>query len=51
MDTLIRYSDVSSICTRNIYAKSAFIRSIEPKALARLKIMLIDQRINNYYFQ
>ena len=47
---LIGYINIRSTYTRSICIKNTFIRDIKLRALIRLGVILVDLRINNYYF-
>lgn len=39
IDIWIRYFDIESTCSRGIYTKTAFVRDIEPRMLASLRVI------------
>lgn len=49
IDTQIRCVGIRNACTKCIYTKEIFARIVEPRALARLGVILIGLEVNNYY--
>ena len=48
MGTWIGYADIESACTGGIYITNVFVRSVEPRILVGLGVILIRLRVNNY---
>lgn len=46
----IRYIKDRNTCIKSICAKNAIIKDIELETLARLRIILANLKINDYYF-
>lgn len=50
MSIWIKYINIRIIYILSIYIKNIFVKLIEPRALAILKLILIDPKVNYYYF-
>lgn len=49
MGIWIGCTSIRNIYIRDIYAQNTFVKGIKLKILIRLRIILVSQRINNYY--
>ena len=50
INTKIKYANIKIAYIRCIYISSVFIESIKLRILIKSRIILLDLKINNYYF-